>query len=258
MSTDRAAANADRSAETSGAMADTRKSVKTNSVILVSYPKFIFMYPTVVLSIVTAIVMLLGGYSTVDPATQTVPVVMTGLFLVVLMANTFVIIFDFPRANSLILVFVLTTIGLSLWILTIMKPNLLPTIENLLLSIRPAANTTFFVCFASAMSLLYLAVLFASRFNYWELRNNELLHHHGFLSDLVRYPAPNLRIDKEINDVFEFMLLGAGRLVLHPSSETRAIVLDNVLFVENKEQELTRVLGSLKVQIGTDSSAANQ
>ena len=79
---------------------------------------------------------------------------------------------------------------------------------------------------------------------------NELLHHHGILSDLKRYPAPNLRVDKEINDVFEFMLLGAGRLILHPTTEKRAIVLDNILFVSDKERELTKMLGSIKVQIG--------
>ena len=78
-------------------------------------------------------------------------------------------------------------------------------------------------------------------------------HHHGILSDLKRYPAPNLRVDKEINDVFEYMLLGAGRLILHPTTEKRAIVLDNILFVSEKEKNLTKMLGSIKVQLGSDS-----
>ena len=50
------------------------------------------------------------------------------------------------------------------------------------------------------------------------------------------------------------MLLGAGRLILHPSTEKRAIVLDNILFVSDKERELTKMLGSIKVQIGSDSA----
>ena len=36
--------------------------------------------------------------------------------------------------------------------------------------------------------------------------------------------APKLRVEKEINDVFEYMPLGS---ILHPSSERRAIVLDD-------------------------------
>ncbi|TWU38391.1 hypothetical protein [Novipirellula artificiosorum] len=234
-----------------------KRATKSTSILLVPYPKFIFMYPTLIVATITAITMYLGGYGIIDPATQTLPVAMTSLFLAIMMANMFVIIFDFPRATSLTLIFVLTTAAMGLWIATIVKPDLLPFAKGLVANVRPVANTTFFVCIAVAMVLMYIAVFVSVRFNYWELRNNELLHHHGFLSDLKRYPAPNLRVDKEINDVFEFLLLGAGRLILHPSTEKRAIVLDNVLFVANKERELTRMLGSIKVQIGSDSSKSH-
>lgn len=235
----------------------SKKSARSSSILLVPYPKFIFMYPTLIVAVVAAVTMYMGGYYAVDPATQTLPVVMTGLFLVVMMANMFVIIFDFPRATSLTLVFIVATAMMGLWMLTVIKPDFLPSVEHLFASVRPAANSTFFGCISAAMTLMYVAVFVSVRFDYWELRNNELLHHHGFLSDLKRYPAPNLRIDKEINDVFEFVLLGAGRLILHPSTEKRAIVLDNILFVGNKERELTRMLGSIKVQIGGDSSSTN-
>ncbi len=230
-----------------------KKSGKSNSILLVPYPKFVFMYPTLIVSVICTIVLYFRGYHAVDPATQTTPVVMTGLFLVVMMANMFIIVFDFPRATSLTLIFVITTLALGLWMLVVAKPDVLPSIGDLIAAVRPAANATFFFCIALGMMLMYVAILISVRFNYWELRNNELLHHHGILSDLKRYPAPNLRVDKEINDVFEFILLGAGRLILHPSTEKRAIVLDNILFVSDKERELMKVLGSIKVQIGGDS-----
>jgi hypothetical protein len=165
----------------------------------------------------------------------------------------FIIVFDFPRATSLTLIFVVSTISLGSWILLLAKPDILPSIQNLLTTVRPAANTSFFLCISIAMLLMYVAIFIKVRFDYWELRNNELLHHHGVLSDLKRYPAPNLRVDKEINDVFEFMLLGAGRLILHPTTEKRSIVLDNILFVSKKERELMKMLGSIKVEIGGDS-----
>lgn len=231
----------------------TSSAKKTKSILLVPYPKFVFMYPTLIVATMATIILYLGGYHAVDPTTQTLPVVMTGLFLVVMMANMFVIVFDFPRATSLTLVFIITTIMLGLWMLVLAKPDFLPSIEHLVSAVRPAANATFFLCISIAMVLMYGAVLISVKFNYWELRSNELLHHHGILSDLKRYPAPNLRVDKEINDVFEFMLLGAGRLILHPTTEKRAIVLDNILFVGDKERELTKMLGSIKVQIGSDS-----
>ena len=89
------------------------------------------------------------------------------------------------------------------------------------------------------------------QFDYWEVTPNELLHHHGFLSNLERYSSPNLKINKEINDVFEYMLLRSGRLILHPSNEPRAIVLENVMGINAKEATLMKMLGALQVQVRT-------
>ena len=222
-------------------------------VLLVPYPKFVFMYPTLIISIIAALVLQIAGRQSVSPD-DTLSVVMTGLFFVVLMINTFILVFDFPRATSLTLIAVCVSLVLGSWIAILAKPSLLPAIGNLLTTVRPVANASFFICITAGMLLLYGAILIKVRFDYWELSNNELLHHHGFLSDLKRYPAPNLRVDKEINDVFEYMLLGAGRLILHPSTEKRAIVLDNILHVSQKEKQLTRMLGSIKVQINSGSS----
>jgi hypothetical protein len=114
---------------------------------------------------------------------------------------------------------------------------------------HPLANSTFYYVVAGIMALLYLAMFISVQFDYWEVRPNELLHHHGLLSDLNRYSAPDLRIDKEINDVFEYLLLRSGRLILHPSGEKRAIILENVPFIAHKEEALTRMLGALQVQV---------
>ena len=65
---------------------------------------------------------------------------------------------------------------------------------------------------------------------------NEILHHHGPLSDLERFPTMNLKFDKEIPDVLEYSMLGAGRLVLHVPNVDKALVLDNVLFINSKEE----------------------
>jgi hypothetical protein len=92
------------------------------------------------------------------------------------------------------------------------------------------------------------------RFDYWEVRPNELLHHHGFLSNMERLSAPNLRIDKEVNDVFEYLLLRSGRLIVHASNERRAIILDNVPNIRKKEEAITRMLGALQVQVRQDNT----
>jgi len=52
--------------------------------------------------------------------------------------------------------------------------------------------------------------------------------------------------------VFEYLLLKSGRLILHPSQERRAIVLENVMFINQKEERITRMLGALQVRVRHD------
>ena len=133
------------------------------------------------------------------------------------------------------------------------RPDLVPFVSNFFNALTPWANTHFYGLFALLLSLLYIVVWIMARFDYWEVRPNELMHHHGFLSDLERFSAPNLRISKEINDVFEYMLLRSGRLILHPTNEPRAFVLDNVLNINRKEAQITKMLGALQVEFRTEA-----
>ena len=100
--------------------------------------------------------------------------------------------------------------------------------------------------------------MIVARFDCWEARPNELLHHQGLWGDLDRFPAPGVRIDKEITDVFEYLLLQSGRLILHIGSERRAVVLDNVPFITRKEKALTQLLGTLQVDVRPEGGAATE
>ena len=174
------------------------------------------------------------------------------IFLFVMALNLVVIAFDFPRTTSLTWFFAIVALVIGIWFLLKLNPWLAPQIVNALLKIKPAANASFYLIFAGIMLFLYICVLISRRFDYWEVKGNELLHHHGFLSNLERFSAPNLRIDKEINDVFEYLLLRSGRLIIHASNERRAIVLENVLFINDKEERITKMLGALQVRVRTE------
>ncbi|MFG0333008.1 MAG: hypothetical protein ACF8TS_06550 [Maioricimonas sp. JB049] len=217
---------------------------QVDSVILRSYPKIVFLWPSFIVSLVAGIFMLFAG-----AAENTGTVVVSWTFLIVLSVNLVVLSFDFPRATSLTLFFVCVAVVLGAVLVIINFPNVLPAFTSLLKSIHPRANATFYLVFSAVMAIIFVGVAINARFDYWEVRPNELLHHHGVLSDLERYPSPHLRIEKEINDVFEYMLLGSGRLILHPSSERRAIVLENVFWIGHKETLITRLLGALQVQV---------
>jgi hypothetical protein len=216
------------------------------SVFLVPYPKIVFLYPLLLTSVVAAIWTRFFAHS--EQAETTVGV----LFLAVLAVNLVILAFDFPRATSLTLFFFGVAVVLGLVLLSTFQPEILSSLTRFLARFGPHANAHFYWGVAGILGLLFLAMMVVVRFDYWEVRPNELLHHHGFLSDLERLSAPNLRIEKEINDIFEYMLLRSGRLVLHAGSERRAIVLDNIPMIEQKEEAITRMLGALQVQVRED------
>ncbi len=221
---------------------------KDQSILLVPYPKIVFLYPTFLMAFINGIILSfyeMPGPEQIDP----VPQILSFAFLVVLAGNMMVIGFDFPRATSLSLFLFGLAVLLGGFLTSIYTPWILGGLGDFIKSLHPYANATFYWCFTIVIGMIFIAVVFSVRFDYWEVRQNELLHHHGVLSDLKRYAAPNLRVDKEINDVFEYVLLRSGRLILHPSNEPKAIVLDNVLFINDKENRLTKLLGAIKVEV---------
>ncbi len=262
-------------------MSDEEAKSLPKHIYLVSFPKIIFLYPTLIAALVCGILMLSVGNTQeikdknvaaqaaadteasgddTEQAADTQEVVRhnetaeiaTLIFLTIFMANIVVISFDFPRTTSLTFFFVGVAAFMGIWLLSSQYPDLLPGIGKVLGSLRPFANAQFYFIFAGIFIIIYIAVFISVQFDYWEVRPNELLHHHGILSDLERFSAPNLRITKEINDLFEYLLLRSGRLILQSSNERRAIVLENIFFINRKEAEITKMLGALQVQVRSD------
>lgn len=211
-----------------------------------SYPKIVFLYPTFLMSIVAGLYMLVFG----DKKPE-IDHGMSAVFLLILGLNLIVFSFDFPRGTSLTLLFFILAAVFGIFLL-FRFTDILPFVKSALSHFQPVANATFYFTFAALMTFIYIAVFIKVRFDYWEVNSNELLHHHGFLSDLERFASTSMKVDKEITDIFEFLLLRSGRLILHPTNERRAIVLDHVFFINRKEAELTKMLGTLRVKMETD------
>jgi hypothetical protein len=221
-------------------------------IYLISYPKIVMLYPTFFAALLAGIV------GQVMPADSPVNDSVGWAFLWLFALNIVVLAFDFPRTTSLTLFFLIMAAVLGIVLASTYDPNLLPMVNRIISHIRPHANPTFYYMYASILGVIYIFVFTITvRFDYWEVRPNELLHHHGFLSSLERFSAPHLRITKEIDDIFEYLLLGSGRLVLHPSNEPRAFVLDNVPFITAKERRITKMLSALQVKVRDERSSAS-
>ncbi len=196
----------------------------------------IYFYPSMLAAVIAGLVM------TWSPATPAEPGITGLLFTLTFFFNLAVVAFDFTRLASVVIVMAMVIVGL----LSALYPQIWGAIQSVL--DQPMfMNATFYWFWAAGFAVILLAVLVKARFDYWEIRNNELLHHHGFLGDVERWPAPEMRITKEIKDVMEYALCRAGRLVLMPARESRAIVLDNVPFISRVEAKMQTLLNTLKV-----------
>ncbi|MDE2509422.1 MAG: hypothetical protein KGM43_19650 [Planctomycetota bacterium] len=247
-----------------------------------SYPKFIFVFPTFVAALICGIGMSMIQEDTTDPIRvakaelkkspdtgvtvptkierfETKPNLFGVFFLGVFAFNMLFMALDFPRF-TLIAVGLLGLFSLFfvLWLGAQFDLDLLRPVTAILGSVYAVANKGFYFAFAGIIAVLYAVVWVTRWLDYWEVMPNEILHHHGPLSDLERYPTLNLKFDKEIPDVLEFLFLGSGRLVMHVADERKSIVLENVLFINGKEEALKRIMGRLEVRVTTDKEMQQQ
>jgi hypothetical protein len=175
------------------------------------------------------------------------------LFLAVLAFNLLVMALDFPRFELVgVILLILFALFFILWLGAFFQLDLMTPINALFAWIYVFANAGFYLVYFLIVSLLLLIVYITRWLDFWEVMPNEILHHHGPLSDLERFPTMNLKFDKEIPDVLEFALLGAGRLVMHVPNVEKALVLDNVLFINSKEAALKSLMSRLEVRVTTD------
>lgn len=175
------------------------------------------------------------------------------LFLGVLAFNMVVMGLDFPRFELFgALLAILFATFFILWLGAYFDLDLLRPVDKALASIYVFANAGFYLMY-SLVVFSVLGIIYLTRWlDYWEILPNEILHHHGPMSDLERFPTLNMKLDKEIPDVLEFLMLGSGKLVLHIPNVEKALVMENVLFINSKEEALKRLLGRLNVRISHD------
>lgn len=211
------------------------------------WPKMIFLWPTAIVSLAMGI------------ATHLSPVdyheYWGGVFMAVLGLNLLVLTFEFPRATSLTLAVVVVAIILGLFLLNDYF-RVLPWIGEVFENLQISASKDFYYTFFVIQIILFVGMYIETRFDYWELSSNELIHHRGMLGDVERFSTAGLKLNCELNDVFEFLLAGAGRVVLTVPSIPRPIVLENVLNINRVTRAADEILESRSVRINTVVDAA--
>ena len=154
-----------------------------SSIYLVSYPKIIFLYPTLIFAFLSGLLMW-GLGADAQGKSGRIEEVVSLVFLMLAATNLVVLSFDFPRTTSLTLFFGFAAVVMVLVLLLTNYPDLIGPFKSFFEALKPRANAPFYFLFSFFLSVLYMVVWLLVRFDYWEVRPNELLHHHGFMSDL--------------------------------------------------------------------------
>ena len=225
-------------------MADPKAS---NVIRIRPYPKVIFFYPSVLLAIIYSVISLLG-FNTVENQLANL------IFMVVFSINMLIFAFDFSVLMFVIYLIsvVLGTVVLFLWN-SVSSGAVFGVISSALGSLRLGMNNHFYYFFSLLFIFIYLVVWIRTRFNYWDIRHNELFHREGIFADTKRINAPNLSYSREIPDVFEFILLRGGRIKLMPLNH-EPFVIETVLDIKRKDKKIGDILSKMKVTM--DSTGA--
>jgi hypothetical protein len=217
-------------------------------IIIRSWPKLIFLWPTMIFAIVA------GVMTIYMPAWENI---VGGGFLICLALNMIVLCFDFPRSTSLMVFVTIAAIVLGLILLN-QRFEIIAPLKNWFAALELHASRDFYFCIGTIMALLFVATAFITRFDYWELTSNELIHRTGLMGDTERFSTSGLKLNNEIRDVFEYLLAGAGRVILDIPGSPRPIVLDNVLRIRRLMDQSQELLSRKIVQVNTSGGSGSQ
>jgi len=216
-----------------------------DKIIIRTWPKLIFLWPTAILAF-------LAGMGTIFiPEWENA---LGATFLICLAFNMMVLCFDFPRATSLMMFVTIAAIMLGL-VLVNQQFAVFAPLKNWFETLELNASRDFYFSIALMMGLMYLAMTFMTRFDYWELTSNELIHRTGLMGDVERFSTAGLKLNTEIKDVFEYLLAGAGRVVMDIPGSPRPIVLDNVLRIRRLMSRSQKLLSRRMVQVTTSGAS---
>jgi len=197
-------------------------------------PKIIFFYPTWIVS---------GLFALFPEHGTLVGQIWMGLFFF----NLLVIASDFNEERSLIVA--LTGVASVLGLLYF---DVLGSVGAWLSGLEPQMNQTFYSLIFFGLALIYLFVWLRSRIEYWTFRPNEVVYRYGVFPKMKRYSTEDLRWDKEVPDVLERLLAGAGRIILTTPHERHPIIIEHVTRIGTIDDKIADLLG-VKAVVHTET-----
>jgi len=212
------------------------------SVVIRPLPKVVFFYMTWLASLGCAL-----GEGALLP--HELGLLWCGVFIF----NLIVVSFDFSEDRSLVVILFLGVLGFVL-----MHWGLLDLVEKWMVEVRPEMNGHFYWAMFSSFSVIFAFVWLHTRVNYWEFKTHEIIHRYGFFGKVKRYRPELVRWDKLMPDVLERILLGTGTMILSTPQEAHPILLEHVVGIGRKDNQIAAILGQNTARAGGGTLKPNR
>jgi hypothetical protein len=216
-------------------MTEQKKQPKHPSeIFLRNYPKIIFFYPLLVTSLILWLIQIFMAPNAV----------LGYVWFIVFFVNIFVTAFDFSSTKFFVLILAIVIVILIIAFLVL--PNFAFSLTGIQLDL--ALPYEFYMLMAIILAFILGIVVIGSRFDYYKIERNEIIHKSGIFSSAERFPVKSLRFRKEIPDVFEYFMLRAGRFTIMPGKADEVMILPTVLNIKKKEEQLDWLLSHVSVE----------
>lgn len=217
-------------------------------IVIHPWPKIVLAWPLALTSIVFYF---LGGGWWKDPGPLIDPSALGWWWMFVFFFNLLVQTFDFGRGNVIATFATTAVILLGLYVYELQSQTAVyGAIYKFFREANLALHPNFYLCIFAIFAVLFIFAFLATRFDYWVLEPNRLMHKHGLLGDERQYATLQMSVEKEIPDLLEWVIFGGGRLIFKPgpgADAHKTLIVDNVFRVNSVERRVREYLGSIKV-----------
>ena len=215
-------------------MSEKKPEKHPTEIYIRSYPKVIFFWPLLITSFVLWLIQAFN-----DPNTM-----LGYVWFIVFFVNLFVTAFDFSSTKFFVLILAIVVVVLILVFMVL--PRFSISLTGL--EIDLALTWQFYMVMTIILLFILGIVIISTRFEYYKIERNEIIHKKGIFSSAERFPSKSLRFKKEIPDVFEFFMLRAGKFTIMPGKADEVMILPTVLNISKKEKQLDWLLSHVSVE----------
>ncbi|MFX0135092.1 MAG: hypothetical protein ACFFDN_15730 [Candidatus Hodarchaeota archaeon] len=233
-----------------------------DEVVLRTYPKIIFFWPTAlasaILGLLAQFIPLMNVPSTdllyhlmvANGMTVDLRIILGMIWLANFTGNLFIVSFDYNSAKVVAIVLAVVVGVLAVILVRAYIPDVGKGLPKFSINDFPLTMSwAFYYSIAGLFGIVFAFIWIEKRWDYYKITSQDIVHKSGIFGDLERFPAPNIHIYKRISDVFEYLLLKSGELTIIPAQRTSVIHLPNVLNINQKEKYIHEVLGTLEVEM---------